>query len=406
MHSANLLVFSLIPFAYISIIFAYTPNDITDRHRSVAEYMIARGYYFEEHKVLTPDGYILTLWRIPRPINSKNEKRQPALLVHGLLDNGFTWIFKHKDHNFAEVLVDAGYDVWIGNNRGTTVSHEHIDRINHDWTHSNSEFWDFSIDEIAKYDMPSMVDYILEITNSEKIVYAGHSLGSVQFLVQSAINPDFINQKIKAFIGMAPVFHIYHTTGTFLRLLNFSRIPDILYWLGMRNFWVAPSMTQLNSLAGVYAPSVVVFAYQFLNGFTKNQTLDHERLPVITMHEPGGTSTQSVLHWMQMMRKDGLRMFDRGEEGNLKKYGQKTPPEYEASNLAKLKIPILLVVSKKDPLVADEDLARLRRVLPYHKIKYVEDYGHGDFVWSDDAHVKVYIDAMQFLKENNADIDN
>lgn len=66
-----------------------------------------------------------------------------------------------------------GFDVWIGNNRGTKYSNleQHRDG-----------YWDYTFDELAKYDVPTFIDGILGQTNSEKIIYIGHSQGSSQFL--------------------------------------------------------------------------------------------------------------------------------------------------------------------------------------------------------------------------------
>jgi len=41
---------------------------------------------------------------------------------------------------------------------------------------SDGDFWDFSWDELAKYDLPAHVDYIKKITGVKKLgAYIGHS---------------------------------------------------------------------------------------------------------------------------------------------------------------------------------------------------------------------------------------
>ena len=50
------------------------------------------GYSFEEHKIKTEDGYILTAWRIPKKINEKNnpnQKKKPIILQHVLINSSY-----------------------------------------------------------------------------------------------------------------------------------------------------------------------------------------------------------------------------------------------------------------------------------------------------------------------------
>lgn len=70
------------------------------------------------------------------------------------------------------ILADAGYDVWLGNNRGNKYSRKHkiLD------PNKNAEkFWDFSWNEMGKYDLPAEIDYVLSNTGQDSLFYAGHS---------------------------------------------------------------------------------------------------------------------------------------------------------------------------------------------------------------------------------------
>ena len=68
-------------------------------------------------------------------------------------------------------LVDEGFDVWMGNNRGTPNSNVN-DR---DGTWSECERWDFSYAEMGKFDQPAFIDKILSETGKPKVTYIGHS---------------------------------------------------------------------------------------------------------------------------------------------------------------------------------------------------------------------------------------
>ena len=82
------------------------------------------GYVPEEHVVLTKDGYLLGLHRLP---SRKGEQRaspgtttgKPIVyLHHGLLMNSEIWVcLTDAERSLPFVLVEQGYDVWLGNNR-------------------------------------------------------------------------------------------------------------------------------------------------------------------------------------------------------------------------------------------------------------------------------------------------
>jgi hypothetical protein len=46
-----------------------------------------------QHDVLTPDGFVLSVQRIPYGLKSGPQaKKPPVLLMHGLLDCSATWV--------------------------------------------------------------------------------------------------------------------------------------------------------------------------------------------------------------------------------------------------------------------------------------------------------------------------
>ena len=90
------------------------------------------------------------------------------------------------------ILADAGYDVWLGNYRGNTYSRNHT-FLNPDAL-LNHKFWDFTWDEMAKYDIPSMVEKVLEVTGEEEIFYAGHSMGTTAFMAMGHYRPDILDR--------------------------------------------------------------------------------------------------------------------------------------------------------------------------------------------------------------------
>lgn len=100
-------------------------------------------------------------------------------------------------------MHDAGYDVWLGNSRGTTFSRQHkfLD------PNVSSAFWDYSFNEIGRFDLPAMIDYVLTATNRSSLHYVGHSQGCTVFFVMLALRPEY-NEKIASMHAMAPAAYM------------------------------------------------------------------------------------------------------------------------------------------------------------------------------------------------------
>lgn len=112
------------------------------------------------------------------------------------------------------ILADEGYDVWLGNSRGNCYSRNHT-TFDAD---TDSEFWDFSWHEVGIYDLPSTIDYILNVTGKESLYYAGYSQGSTIMYVMCSMKPEY-NAKIKLYVHLAPIAFMDHLFSPMLRII-------------------------------------------------------------------------------------------------------------------------------------------------------------------------------------------
>lgn len=79
--------------------------------------------------------------------------------------------------------MPSGYDVWFGNSRGNTFAKNHTTL-----SVSDVEFWRFSFDQMAAYDIPASVDYVLKVNGASSLIYVGHSQGTTIGLAAMAQN--------------------------------------------------------------------------------------------------------------------------------------------------------------------------------------------------------------------------
>jgi lysosomal acid lipase/cholesteryl ester hydrolase len=83
-------------------------------------------------------------------------------------------------------MAKAGFDVWIGNVRGTRYGYEH-DYLEYD----SREYWDFSYYEQGIYDIPAMSSYVYNYTGGRKVSLFGYSQGSSNIMVSISERPEF-----------------------------------------------------------------------------------------------------------------------------------------------------------------------------------------------------------------------
>ncbi|KAL0116948.1 hypothetical protein PUN28_010077 [Cardiocondyla obscurior] len=285
------------------------------------------GYPFELHHATTRDGYILALHRIPNRFDKTTENRRVVLIMHGLLGSSADWILTGQNRSIAYLLADNGYDVWLGNSRGTTNSKNHTTL-----SIQSAEFWNFSWHEMGIYDLPAIIDYILHETGQKQLFYIGFSQGTTQFWILTSLRPEY-NQKIKLMSALAPVAYTGHVEGL-LRPASF-------------------------------------IANKFKTHFAD-----------YLQYTPAGCSYKQLIHYAFGIQNPGhFRPYDYGMLKNVLLYGQFVPPEYPVE---KITAPVMLYNGLNDFLANPNDVELLNQKLPNVLEKYtvtVKRISHFDFVF-------------------------
>ena len=156
------------------------------------------------------DGFAYTAdgWRLGvrhfRPVAPDPEKL-PVVLCHGLGLNGTFWTITDTQTYLPAQLTANGYEVFVFDFRGSGQSAKVgvIGRINAGLRQTPLlEYGEcqWTVDEIVKYDVPAVLDYIRAETGRDRVNWVGHSLGGMLMFAYLEISPE--PQRIANFVAM------------------------------------------------------------------------------------------------------------------------------------------------------------------------------------------------------------
>ncbi|XP_050299647.1 lipase 3-like [Anthonomus grandis grandis] len=337
--------------------FLYEVDKLGDTGNYTMEFLVeSNGYPVEVHKVTTSDGYILTMYRIPKSPYTGKSNGKVAFLQHGILSSSADWCVLGAGKALAFKLSDQGYDIWLGNARGNIWSREHTSL-----TTKDSEYWAFSWHQIGAIDLPAMIDYVLEQTGVEKVYYVGHSQGTTVYYVMTSMYPEY-NDKIVVGASLAPIGFVKHMTSPLFQLMAFwsGTLDSLFSIIGLNEF--APTNDFFRNIVGdvmckedSVTQLLCTNALFAICGFSRNQ-MNTTLLPLLTHYSPGGASVKQFVHFGQEIRSGYFRQYDLGTSGNRKQYGSRSPPSYD---LTKITAPTFLFYSKNDWLSAEKDVNNL-----------------------------------------------
>ncbi|XP_077786608.1 lipase member M-like [Podarcis muralis] len=369
------------------------------RHLNPQEFMTTNeiiqywGYPSEEYEILTEDGYYLQINRIPYGMHSsgKTGPRPVVLLVHGVLSEGRAWIVNPPNNSLGFALADAGYDVWLINNRGTSWSRRHktlsIDQ---------EEFWNFSFHEMAIYDIPATINFILQKTKQKSLYYIGHSQGGTLGFIAFSSMPQ-LAQKVKLFMGLAPPDTLAGLKGPFSLLLNLPQELTKLIW-GNKEYCLFN-----NELKAIIAkicsyPGIDRLCLEgiFLLYGRNGENLNVSQADVYLGIYPDFTSVKTIIHWSQVAKTNQFKCFDYGSK-NKAVYNMSTPPFYKIEDVI---VPTAVWSGGNDIVVTKKAIERLLPRIP-HLVFYknIPEWQHFDFTWGLDAPDQLFKDVLCLMQK-------
>ncbi|CAA3003728.1 triacylglycerol lipase 1 [Olea europaea subsp. europaea] len=250
------------------------------------------GFPCSEHNAQTKDGFVLGLQRVSSSSGIlRRQMGPPVLLIHGLFMAGDAWFLDTPNQSLGFILANRGFDVWVGNVRGTRWCHGHISLSEKD-----KKFWDWSWQEYALYDLQEMIRYVYTVTNS-RVFVIGYSQGTIISLA-AFTEPDTV-QMVGAAALLCPITYLNHMT---------ARLPLRLVKMHLTQVLLAVGIHELNFKSdwGTRIMEMMcdrhVDCGDLLSSITgKNCCFNSSRIDFYLEYEPHPSSTKNLNHLFQSM---------------------------------------------------------------------------------------------------------
>jgi lysosomal acid lipase/cholesteryl ester hydrolase len=345
---------------------------------------------YEEHDVITADGYILKMHNIP------GNKSRPVLLVHGLVGSSDDFIIRGNT-SITVTLAKAGFDVWLVNTRGNLYSRRHVTLV----PDVDSAFWNFTFHEHGD-DVVAAVDFILERNGQKSVAAIGISQGVSSVFALGATKAEY-NEKIKPFIALGPIVNLTELAAP---------IPQLVQWTDLIQFYlenlspdeIGGKYSALKAVGDaicthrLFFQSCMNLFYFPIVGFNPIE-YDYDFTATLFSHTQVGTSKKNILHHSQLFKSGKFHQYDYGFFKNLQVYGTHTPPLYD---FRKITMDVYILSAKNDIIAPPRNIRYWQQLLPNCKRNYQmksASFNHVDFMWGLKGHVITNKYVLKILKE-------
>lgn len=326
----------------------------------------------------TKDGWRLGIRRIAP--ETPDPSKLPVILCHGLGLNGTFWTI--TDDHLPAQLAARGYQVFIFDFRGSGESARlgWVGRVNHrireSFLHEVGET-KWTVDDLVRYDVPAVLDYVQRTTGQERVNWVGHSLGGMLLFPYLEQAPDA--DRIANFVGMG---------STIIQ----AKVPqsDMLHAnRGLRLLGHLVSTGRMGRPLMYFRFPGLDRIDQFYYTSENVDKVTVARFYGYTLEDPGASA---------------LRQFDPYlQYGHFLSADRKV--DYSAQ-LGRVKTPTLLIAGEGDSM-SDMPSTELtfqalgstdKTLLRFGKRDgHIADYGHCDLVWSRHAPQEIFPPLIQWL---------
>lgn len=242
------------------------------------------------------------------------------------------------------------------------------------YSRSDPRFWDWTVRDLAMYDLPAMVDHVCQDTGYDKIAFMGHSQGNgLTFISLSLGMVPNLGKKLSVFIALAPAVYAGPLTTGF----PFTSLSK-LEWSTWKRFFGVLDFIPLMRWAYDYCPARIFaftgyIMFAFLFSWTDANWLKRRKAKMFRF-TPTPVSSASIFWWCG---KGGFADRKCTLDDSLDRwYDERFPPlsiYYGGRDYLVLTEPLL------------ERLATKEKDVKVIKVTKLDKSEHCDFYWAAEA---------------------
>jgi pimeloyl-ACP methyl ester carboxylesterase len=333
------------------------------------------------------DGYAYTEdgWRLgvrhyhpERPDPGK----LPVILCHGLGLNATFWTI--TDSHLPSQLTAHGYEVYVFDIRGSGENgrpgpSDRINRLIRQTSLRELGERDWNVDDLVKYDMPAILDYVARETGHYRVNWVGHSLGGMIVFPYLELSPEA--NRIVNFVGM----------GSTITQAEIPQRDMLRANIGLRALTLVASPGRLGRPLTYFKPPGMehIDAFYYSNDNVDRRTVS--RFYGYTLEDTGAGALRQLDPYLRrghMLSADGQIDY--------------------AARLGAVTTPTLLITGDGD-IMSDVPSTELtyyalgspdKTLIRFGKKNgHIADYGHCDLVWSRYAAKEIFPPLINWLDQ-------
>lgn len=325
----------------------------------------------EIHFITAEDGFRLA---VSKRIPATKRFKEPVILCHGLGANRYN-LDLNPEYSLARRFTDMGYDTYIVEMRTVGLSSK---------PHLFSDArWNIYFDDIVKYDVPAFIQNAKIKSNSDKILWVGHSLGGM--IMYGALQNKEVEKDVKALVTISspPSFIHQKELKKFIPLLKSARIFSHI----RQEFW--------GRLMAPYLIRAIPYSEVAAN-LENIDTPILQRIFVNLATDISSTLLNQIAEWL-----DTGYIKDRNNKINF------------SEGIKNISIPIYALTGSVDMMCSKEAVLALKEKFSEEQLKititgietgFTAEYGHGDIIFGRNAPDEIFPLITSYIEKHSTKI--